>query len=286
MTTGRTIILLLVTVVVVTTWTPLRGAAQKEKDKENIWVEEELRGPGRGPGPGPGRGPERFELTDEETNRILSSLKQSDPNAVKELEKLRKEDPEKFQAELRRYGREEFGKILRERIENWRHQRQTEFTDWLTKEYPKEAENLAKLKENEPKLYFEKFDLIRNKYWRIFDEEKRNPELAEVLKEDLRLKDKRDDLVIRIKAAKNEKDKKKLLTELEEVVSKRYDLIVRQKEIAYERLLKWLEGLRNRVRESRDEIIKFQNKEVKAENVKKHIKDLTEESTPPPFRWD
>jgi hypothetical protein len=286
MTTGRTIILLLVTAVVVTTWTPLRGAAQKEKDKENIWVEEEPRGPGRGPGPGPGRWPERFELTDEETNRILSSLKQSDPNAVKELEKLRKEDPEKFQAELRRYGREEFGKILRERIENWRHQRQTEFTDWLTKEYPKEAENLTKLKENEPKLYFEKFDLIRNKYWRIFDEEKRNPELAEVLKEDLRLKDKRDDLVIRIKAAKNEKDKKKLLTELEEVVSKRYDLIVRQKEIAYERLLKWLEGLRNRVRESRDEIIKFQNKEVKAENVKKHIKDLTEESTPPPFRWD
>jgi len=286
MTTGRTIILLLVTAVVVTTWTPLRGAAQKEKDKENIWVEEEPRGPGRGPGPGPGRWPERFELTDEETNRILSSLKQSDPNAVKELEKLRKEDPEKFQAELRRYGREEFGKILRERIENWRHQRQTEFTDWLTKEYPKEAENLTKLKENEPKLYFEKFDLIRNKYWRIFDEEKRNPELAEVLKEDLRLKDKRDDLVTRIKAAKNEKDKKKLLTELEEVVSKRYDLIVRQKEIAYERLLKWLEGLRNRVRESRDEIIKFQNKEVKAENVKKHIKDLTEESTPPPFRWD
>jgi hypothetical protein len=285
MTTGRTIILLLVTAVVVTTWTPLRGAAQKEKDKENIWAEEELRGPGLGPGPGLGRGPERFKLTDEETNRILSSLKQSDPNAVKKLEKLRTEDPEKFQAELRRYGREEFGKIIRERIENWRHQRQTEFLDWLTKEYPKEAENLAKFKENEPKLYFEKFDLIRNKYWRIFEEERRNPELAEVLKEDLRLKDKRDELVTRIKAAKNEKDKQKLLAELEEVISRRYDLIVRQKEIAYERLLKWLEGLRNRVRESRDEIMKWQNEKVKAENVKKHIKDLIEESTPP-FRWD
>jgi len=288
---NRTIILLLVmAAVVTTTWTLPCSAEQKEKDKENIWTEEEPRGPGRGPGlgrgPGPGLGPERFELTDEETNRILSSLKQRDPNAAKELEKLRKEDPEKFQEELRRYGREEFGKIIRERMENWRHQRQTEFLDWLTKEYPKEAENLAKLKENETKLYFEKFDLIRNKYWRIFEEERRNPELAEVLKEDLQLKDKRDELVTRIKAAKNEKDKQKLLAELEEVVGRRYDLIVRQKEIAYERLLKWLEGLRNRVKESRDEIIKWQNEKIKAENVKKHIKDLTEESTPPPFRWD
>jgi len=175
---------------------------------------------------------------------------------------------------------------MRERIDGWRHQRQTKFLNWLGKEYPKEAENLAKLKENEPKLYFEKFDLIRNKYWRIFEEERRNPELAEVLKEDLQLKDKCDELVTRIKATKNEKDKQKLLAELEEVVSRRYDLIVRQKEIAYERLLKWLEGLRNRVKESRDEIIKWQNEKVKAKNVKEHIKDLTEESTPPPFRWD
>jgi len=95
MTTSRTIILLLVTAVVVTTWILPCSAEHKEKDKENIWIEEEPRGPG--PGPGPGRGP-GFELTDEEVNRILNSLKQSDPNAIKELEKLRKEDPEKFQA--------------------------------------------------------------------------------------------------------------------------------------------------------------------------------------------
>lgn len=287
MTTGRTIILLLVTAVVVTTWTLPCKSAQKEKDKENIWIEEEPRGPGRRPGPGrgPGRGPGMFELKDEDINRIMNSLKKSDPNAVKELEKLRKQDPEKFQAEIRRHGREEFGRIMRERIESWRHQRQTEFLDWLTKEYPKEAENLAKLKEKEPKLYIETFDHIRNKYWRIFEEERRNPELAEVLKEDLRLKDKRDELVARIKVAKNEKDKQKLMTELEEVVGRRYDLIVRQKEIAYERLLKWLEELRNRVRESRDEIIKWQNEKIKAENIKKHIEDLTEESTPP-FRWN
>ena len=285
MTTSRTIILLLVTAIVVATWVLPRSAAQEEKDKDNIWIEEP-RGPGLGPerGRGPG-GPGRFELTDEDINRIISSLEKSDPNAVKELEKLRKEEPEKFQAELRRYGREEFGKIIRERIEGWRRQRQNEFLQWLAKEYPKEAENLAKIKENEPKLYFEKFDLIRNKYWRIFEEERMNPELAEVLKEDLRLKDKEDELANRIKAAKNEKDKQKLMAELKEVASRRYDLIVRQKEIAYERLLKWLEELRKRIKDSRDEIIRWQDAKVKAENIKKHMRDLIEESSPP-FRWD
>jgi hypothetical protein len=287
-----TILLFLVIAAIVTAYS--LPCLAEQKDKESIWTEDEPRGPGRGPERGrpvgqermgrvPG-GPGRFELTDEDINRIMSSLKKSDPNAAKELEKLRKEDHEKFQAEIRRYGREEFGKIMRERIENWRQQRQNEFLQWLAKEYPKETENLAKLKEEEPKLYMERFDLLRSKYWPIFEEERRNPELAEVLKEDLDLKDKRDDLVVRIKAAHNDKDKQKLMAELEEVTSRRYDLIVRRKEIAYERLLKWLEELRNRIKQSRDEIIKWQDKDVKAENIKKHMKDLLEEN--PKFRWD
>jgi hypothetical protein len=286
MTTSRSIVLLLAIAAIVTAWPLPCRAEQKDKDEENIWTEQGPPGPGRGPEKGRGLGgPRRFELTDEEIDRIMSSLKESDPNAVIELEKLCKKDPEKFQAEIRRHGREEFGKIIRERIDGWRRQRQNNFLQWLEKNYPKDAEKLAKLKQNEPKLYMEKFDLIRNKYWRIFEEERRNPELAEVLKEDLQLKNKRDELVTTIKAAKNEKDKQKLSAELEEVVGRRYDLIVRQKEIAYERLLKWLEELRNRVRESRDEITKWKDEKVKAENVKKHIKDLAEETTHP-FRWD
>jgi len=273
-------------------------ASQKDKDEENIWTEEEPRGPRRGPeegpgpglGPGPGRprgpeGPERFELTDEEIDRIISSLEKSAPEKAKELQKLRKKDPEKFQMELRRYGREEFGKIIRERIETWRRKRQDEFLEWFAKNYPRQAEDLAKLKETQADAYWKKFDLVREKYWRIFEEDRRNPELAEVLKEDLGLKEKRNELLRRIKAAKSEQDKTKLLAELDEVVSRRYDLIVRQKQIRYEQLLKWLEELRNRVRESRDEIDKWKDEKFKAENVKKHVKELLEETTPQ-FRWD
>jgi len=42
----------------------------------------------------------QFQLTDEMINRIMSRMAQSDPEKAKELEKLRKSDPEKFKAEL------------------------------------------------------------------------------------------------------------------------------------------------------------------------------------------
>jgi len=251
-----------------------------QKDEQDIWREDEP----RGPRPGPRPGPRRFELTDEEIDRVMTGLKKTDPKKAKELAKLREKDPEKFKIELRKYGREEFDKIIRERIETWRHKRHTEFVEWLEKNYPIKAEELSKLKEKEPDLYWKKFDLVREKYWRIFEEDRRNPELAEVLKEDLELKETRDELLRRIKAAKGDKDKQKLLMELEEVVSRRFDLIVRRKEIAYERLLKWLEELRNRVRESRNEIGKWKDEKFKAENVKKHVKDLLDET--PQLRWD
>lgn len=42
----------------------------------------------------------QFQLTDEMINRIMGRLAEADPEKAKELEKLRKSDPEKFKAEL------------------------------------------------------------------------------------------------------------------------------------------------------------------------------------------
>jgi multidrug efflux pump subunit AcrA (membrane-fusion protein) len=44
----------------------------------------------------------QFELTDEMINRIMSGMAQFDPEKAKELEQLRKSDPEKFKAELKK----------------------------------------------------------------------------------------------------------------------------------------------------------------------------------------
>jgi len=66
------------------------------------------------------------------------------------------------------------------------------------------------------------------------------------------------------------------------VIAGRFDLIVRRKQIAYERLLKRLEELQKKVRESRGEIAKWRSDELKNENVKQRMQDLLE----PKFNWD
>ncbi|MHC4489210.1 MAG: hypothetical protein ACYSW7_08560 [Planctomycetota bacterium] len=295
MESSRGIILVLAMAAVVTVSVrPCSAQRMSEEKKEDIWAGDEPRGPragprpgpGPGPGRGPGRGSRRFELTDEEIDRIMKSLKERDPAKAKELAELREKDPEKFRDELRRhgYGREEFGKIIRERIDKWRKTRQAEFLEWLEKPLPREARELAKLKERNPNIYAEKFELVWKKYGRVFEEGRRNPELSDILLEDLKLQERRDELLKKIKLAGNEKEKKKIVAELEKVIAARYDLIVLRKQRAYERLLKWLEELQDRINKSRAEIAKYNDEKVKAENVKQRSKELTEET--PQFRWD
>jgi len=275
MKTNYAIILLILTLAAVLTvsslpcWAQRTGEEKKEEKKEDIW---------EGPRP-----PRRFELTDEEVERIMKKLRETDPGKAKELEKLRKEDPEEFQSELRQHGREEFGKIIRERINKWREKIREEFIEWLGKNYRRDAAELAKLK-GKPELYWKKYELLKKKYWRIFEAEKRNPELADVLKEDLRLRERRDELLRKIKTEKDEKKRKELIAKLQQVVGDRYDLIIRQKQIAYERLLKRLEELKRKIRESRDKIAEFRQEKVRKENIKKQTEDLLKEIKK--FKWN
>lgn len=278
MRTNYTIFLIMAMVVVMTMsalpgWAQGTGEEKKDEKKEDIWTDE---GPGR-------RGPRRFELTDEVIERIMKKLKETDPGKVKELEKLRKEDPEKFQSELRQHGREEIGKIIRERMNKWRERRREEFIECLGKNYPKEAAELAKLKDK-PELYWKKYELLRNKYWRICEEERRNPELAEVLKEDLRLRERRDYLLRRIKNERDDKKRKELIAKLEEVIGDRYDLNIRRREIAYARLLKRIEDLKRQIRESRDEIAEYRQEKVRKENIKERLENLLKEIKK--FKWN
>ena len=275
MKTNSAIFLILTLAAVITVsalpcWAQRTGEEKKEEKKEDIWTEEKPRGPRRGPG--------RFELTDEDIERIMKKLSQSDPKKAKELEKLREKDPEKFQSELRKHGREEFGKIIRERINEWREKRRTEFIEWLGKNFRREAGELAKLKETDPELYLKKFDLIRKKYWSIFEAEKRNPELGEVLKEKLKLKERQDRLLRGIRAARDEKKRKELIVRLREVVDSRFDLMVREKQIAYEWLRKRLEDLKRRVEQSQAEVDELMDAKFKKQNVEKRVNDLIGQS--------
>ena len=141
------------------------------------------------------------------------------------------------------------------------------------------------LKEKNPNLYTKKYELTWNEYGRIFEESKRNPELADILLEDMKLQKMRDELVRKIKSTRGEKEREKLVTELKRVVAGRFDLIVRRKQIAYERLLRWLKEFQERLTESRGEINIWRDEKFKNDNVKKRTQDLIGE-TPTEFRWD
>lgn len=290
MKTSATIILALSMAIayVLTTALPC-GAAEKEQ--KDIWSDDE-----------PRIGPKRWELTAETIKRVMSRLAETNPARAKELERLREKNPEKFKAEIRRVMHEQFGKRFKEQMgqkpgpkpgpgqvragprrggpareprETMRErmrERHTEYLEWLEKNYPEEAKKLAELKEKKPELYMRQLMLGLRKYGKIFEASKENPKLAEVLKEDLILKQKRDKLLGKIKTA-GEDDKRKELTEqLEEIVSDRFDLIVKRKQIAYEQLRKELEELKERVKQSEADVERW--KELKDEKVKERLKEL------------
>ncbi len=279
MKTSHGIIVVVTMAIVTVSILPCTAAQKEQNDEKSIWVE---RGPGWGPGPGRRHRPRRFELTDEEIERIMKSLKESDPKKAKQLEKLRIEDPNRFQFELGRQGGEEFGRIVRKRTEGWWQQRHDEFLQWLDKNYHQATKELAGLKEKDAKLYWDKFGIISRKYWPIFEAEKRNPELADVLKEDLQLKKTRDELLEQIKNAESDKEKKDLTEQLEQVVGRRYDLILRRKQIEYEQLLKRVDELQKQLKESKAEIDGWRDEKIKEENVKNHVNELLGRGS---FKW-
>jgi hypothetical protein len=257
------------------------GDSDNSKDSQGIWSSQDEGGVQR---PGRGRGQRRFELTENEIDRIMESYKKRDPAKAKELEALRKKNPEEFRNQLWEHARPELEKIGRERWEKWLLERRAAFLDWLGQNAPDETEELTKLKEADPNLYNKKYDLVRRRYGRIFDESRRNPEWAQVLLEDVKLQKRQDELVARIKATRNKNVEKRLTGELENVVAQRYDVILRRRQMAYERLLKRLDDLKNQIKNSRNDILKYQDAKIKGENVKQRTKDLLEKKTE--FAWD
>ncbi len=251
-------------------------AAETKQVKNNIWKDEpkETR---------PSWSWQR-ELSKEQIERVLQGIAQRDPAKAKALTELRQKDAPRFMTELREAGRTEIDQLFRERLEARRQERNTRFLEWLKANYPAEEQALAKLRERDTQSYLARFDSAMNRYGYIFEAESSSPELGAVLKEDLELRKRSDELCARLHKEKSDADKQAIGAELQEVVARRYDLIVRRKEIAYEQLLKRLESLQKQVTESKDDIARYKDAQIKLENVKQRIKDLTDNKVR--FKWD
>jgi hypothetical protein len=251
------------------------AVASEPQAEEDIWEE----------GPQPRYPHWYYWLTDETIDRIMKGIEQRDPNAIEDLERLRRRNLDEFKSELGRLGRQEIEEIARERLEARRQKWSADFVAWLKENYSEEESALTRLKEKDPELYIETFERLVGRYGQIFDADRSNPELGAVLKEDRALQTRRGELVSQLRRTRSDSDRATLMAELEQVVGRRYDLIVRQKQIAYEQLLRKLTELQEQINESKTEIARWQDDDVKDENVKGRMEFLTRRRGRR-FRWD
>lgn len=252
-----------------------KGKEEKKEEKTidpNMWSPPEQVG-----------GAWRMRLTEEEIGRIMEQLKKDNPKKAKELEELRTLDEEKFRRELREYGKQEFSKIMRERISEYRQQQRDEFLKWLEKEYSQEAKELGKLNSN-VEVYNKKFDIVWKKYGYIHDAWRRNEELGKVLKQDLQLKNRRDSLLAKYKKETDATKKKAVEEQLREVTADRFDLIVRRKQIILDELLEKIKKLQEQISDQKNEIREWRTPEFRNKAIEERMKELMEDIAK--FNWN
>lgn len=160
--------------------------------------------------------------------------------------------------------------------------RDAEFIGWLKENYPEEAEKSAKLRKRHPELYQRRRRSSLWQYRRIMEAEKSNPELAEVLKEDLQAKQERDKLLEKIKVEADKAKREKLVKQLEKVVSERFELIIKKKQLRYEKLQQKLEQLKERAKSHQNELEKL--REAKKDHIEQRLRELIGEAEE--IRWD
>ena len=250
----------------------------------------------------------RFMLDENYIADLLEKIKQNDPNEAQRLESLREENPRLFQVEIRklawqyRQPREGTGPDRihrgaaapgpegepgalrgRERSRERIREMETEFLlSWLSKNKPNDANELSALREKDPIAYDKRIKIETKKYRQIIDAEQTNPALAELLKKDLGLKEKRNELLEKLKGTTDEKQKEELAAQLKEVIGERFDVIVQKQQLKYDELKKKLEELQQSVNKSQAELENYKNN--KEELIEKHLANLINKSGQ--FDWD
>ncbi len=158
------------------------------------------------------------------------------------------------------------------------------YLEWLEDNYPGEFEMLERLEDEAPEAYKRRLRYSRIKYGPIMAAEQQNPELAELLKEDLELKEVRDKLLEHLDDADKDDEKhiENIMEELEEVVSQRFEIIIRKKQFQYEAMRQRLERLEKQLSERQAEVDKLRDKKQAA--VKQRMSELLGKSEQ--INWD
>jgi hypothetical protein len=185
-----------------------------------------------------------YTPTEDEISRVMDAVRRRDPNRAKELETIRKTTPQFFINALRQTP--EYNNLMTTHIMDVRTQRRSDFIKWLEQYIPKEAEELNRLRSQSPELYVIKYDSVWQRYNSVFDKSQKNsdPNWSKNLVADLELEDQQNNLRMRLwdpRIPQNQRSE--IESQLKEVIGKRYDINVEQKNIEYEQLLRQLNNL-------------------------------------------
>ncbi len=250
---------------------------EAEAPKPNIW-EEALIHPLDG-----------MVLTDQRIDQFLARLSKSNPDRAGELEKMRITNPQQFRWEIREEITNRFFQSViptppaegesktatppsppaggsgqsAEEVQKTHH----DLIVWLEKNFPQHADEM---KAN-PAPSTERIEELIKRYDPIIRAEKSNPPLAEAMKEDIKNQMQCDEILMDIPYA-DEKGREALIKSLNDLLSKRFDLIVRKRELQYEQLYRRLERLQQELNKQKEEIDKL--KGAKEETVNERVKVL------------
>lgn len=259
---------------------------------EDIWKE------------GPNGPPRQMELDKERLDQLVKHVAEGNSQREEQLRQLYTKDRDKFWSEVRAFfgkqqeqgGRSEGGRQVESggggpggggpgrggardgqggpRSSRWREEqlkrRHDEFISWLKENFPDIEKDLSQYSDK-PEEYFKRFSEVKDKYEHVMMTQKRDPELAKVLKEEIELTDYRNELLKDIRRA-DKKKRQQLIEQLTVVVSRRFDLIVRKKQLQFEELHRRLERLQKELAEREKELGNLI--ESKEEATKSRIKVL------------
>jgi hypothetical protein len=249
--------------------------------------------------PPPPAAQSREQAMKERVDRAMEMIRASDPNKATALEALRTSDPNQFGRELREYfrsrrpadlgpgffdlgdmghggpevqggpgrpegrdGRRPFGPGLGS---GDMEKEKEEFGKWLKANYPEMEKKFSETKKLDPKDVDRRTMAEFRPYIGLYFASKTNPKLAEILKQDIPLRNQRRELVDAINKTTDAAEKAKLTEQLLKVVEKRFDLLVQQKQLEYDMLMEWMKDLEKRLGQSKNSIDEMK------QNAKGHI---------------
>jgi hypothetical protein len=227
-------------------------------------------------------------LTEQQIDRFLARLSQTNAERAGELEKMRITNPQQFRWEIREEMANRFFQSTRQPTaadtkpapsappaavpappSEAVQKRHGELIVWLEKNFPRQA---GELKAN-PSPSAERITELLNRYDPVMRAERSNPPLAEAMIEDIKTQIRCDELLMDLPYA-NPEEREAIIKELDELTAKRFDLIVRKRELQHELLRRRLNRLQQELDTQKQEMDLL--KSAKEPSVKQRVKELVE----------